>query len=111
MLHPINLSACTCFHHHDTEVRALVVGTGEALSAYPFGRTPSAFDLAPGAQRKRHRFHPRREGGGKAIRILLLEMRETNTFFKQEGEAAGWTIKWGAWLEQTLDCGVDGSYS
>ncbi len=73
----------------DAEVWALVVGTGEALSSYPFGGTPSAFDLAPGAHRKRHRFHTWREGGGGA---------------------AGWTIKWGAWLEQTLDFGVDGSY-
>jgi hypothetical protein len=33
----------------DAEVRALVVGTGETLGIYPFGSTPSAFDLAPGA--------------------------------------------------------------
>jgi hypothetical protein len=72
----VDVSVC------DAEVRALVVGTGEALSVYPFGSTPSAFDLAPGAHRKRRRFHTRREGGG---------------------DAAGWTIKWGAWLEQTLD--------
>jgi hypothetical protein len=104
-------------------------------------RTPSAFDLAPGAQRRgtgstlSSSVEGRRQAGpsnevrglsrrwivvwmvpplkwgegydgsqyrcqshvkqstrknrntGKAIRILLLEMRETNTFFKQEGEA------------------------
>ena len=80
----VDVSVC------DAEVRALVVGTSEALSVYPFGSTPSAFDFAPGAHKKRHRFHIRRESGGKA---------------------AGWTIKWGAWLEQRLDFDVDGSYS
>ena len=37
----------------DAEVRALVVGTSEALSLYPFRSSPPAFDLAPGAYRKK----------------------------------------------------------
>ena len=80
----VDVSVC------DAEVRTLVVGTGEALGIYPFWNTPSAFDLTPGAHRKRRRFHTRRESGG---------------------EAAGRTIKWGAWLEEMLDPDVDGSYS
>jgi len=80
----VDVSVC------DAEVRALVVGTGETLGIYPFRSTSSAFDLAPGEHRKRGRSHTRREGGG---------------------EAAGWTIKWSARLEETLDFGVDGSYS
>jgi hypothetical protein len=80
----VDVSVC------DAEVRALVVGTGKALGVYPFGSTPLAFDLAPGVHRKRGRSHTRREGGG---------------------EVAGRTIKWGAWLEEMLDFGADGSYS
>jgi hypothetical protein len=74
----------------DAEVRALAVRAGETLGIYPFGSTAPTFDLTPGAYRKRRRFHIRREGAG---------------------EAAGRTIKWSTWLEQTLDFGVDGSYS
>jgi len=83
----VDVSVC------DAEVRAPVVGTGEALSVYPFGSTPSAFDLAPGAHRKRRRFHTRREGGG---------------------DTAGWTIKWVrglsrrwilVWMVPTLEWG------
>ena len=74
----------------DAEVRALLVGTGEALGLYPFGSSPPAFDLAPGAHRKRCWFGPLVEGGG---------------------EAAGWTITRGAWLEEALDRGVYGPYS
>jgi len=80
----VDVSVC------DAEVRALVVGTGETLGIYPFRSTSPAFDLAPGAHRKRGRSHTRREGGG---------------------EAAGRTINWSARLEETLDFGVDGSYS
>jgi hypothetical protein len=80
----MNVSIC------DSEVRALVVGAGETLSIYPFRSTSPAFDLAPGAHRKRGRSHTRREGGGEAV---------------------GRTIKWSARLEETLDFGVDGSYS
>jgi hypothetical protein len=36
----------------DAEVRALLVGTGEALSVQTFRGSPPAFDLAPGAHRQ-----------------------------------------------------------
>jgi hypothetical protein len=74
----------------DAEVRALAVGTGEALGVYPFWCSPPTFDLVPGAHGKRYRSHIRREGGG---------------------EAAGRTIKWGTWLEEALDLGVYGPHS
>ena len=80
----VDVSVC------DAEVRALAVEAGETLGIYPFGSTAPTFDLTPGAYRKRRRFHIRREGAG---------------------EAAALTIKWGTWLEQTLDFGVDSSYS
>jgi len=91
------LSATMCAIPHqgvdssvsDAEVRTLVVGTGEALSVYAFRGSPPTFDLAPGAHRQRRWFHSR-EGGG---------------------EATGWTIEWGAWLEDTLDRGVYRCYS
>ncbi len=35
------------------EVLALLIGTGEAGGAHPLGRSPPAFDLAPGAHRRR----------------------------------------------------------
>jgi len=41
----------------DAEVRALLIGTGEALGVYPLGGSPPAFDLAPGAYRRRRRSH------------------------------------------------------
>src|SRR5437773_10685135 len=72
----MNLSVC------DPEVRALVVGTGEALGVYPFRCSPPTFDLAPGAYSRRYRLYKRRRG---------------------VGEATGGAIVWGAWLEQTLD--------
>jgi hypothetical protein len=37
----------------DAEVRALLIGTGEAGGVHPLGRSPPAFDLAPGAHRSR----------------------------------------------------------
>jgi hypothetical protein len=43
----MNVSVC------DAEVRALVVGTGEALGVRAFRGSPPAFDLAPGAYRQR----------------------------------------------------------
>jgi len=75
----VDVSVC------DPEVRALVIGTGIALSVHPLRCSPSAFDLAPGAHREGCWLHNRREGGG---------------------EATGWTIERGAWLEETLDRGV-----
>jgi len=72
----MNVSVC------DAEVRALVVRTGEAICVHQFRCSPSAFDLAPGAHRERRWLHTRREGGG---------------------EATGWTIERGAWLEETVD--------
>jgi hypothetical protein len=75
----MNVSVC------DAEVRALVVGAGEALGVHPFRCSPSAFDLAPGADRRRCWLHTRREGGG---------------------EATGGAIAWGAWFKEALDFGV-----
>ena len=66
-------------------VRARSVGAGKALGVHPFRGSPPAFDLAPGTDRERGRLHTRREGGG---------------------EATGGTIKRGARLEETLDCGA-----
>jgi hypothetical protein len=37
----------------DAEVGALLIGTGEAGGVHPLGRSPPAFDLAPGAHRSR----------------------------------------------------------
>jgi hypothetical protein len=74
----------------DPRVRALVVGAGEALGVQPFRCASPAFDFMPGAHRQGRWPHTRRESGG---------------------QAAGWTIKWGAWLEQTLDRGVSGPCS
>jgi hypothetical protein len=56
----VDMSVC------DAEVRALVVGTGEALCVYPLGCSPLALDLAPGAYRQRRWPYSRRESGGEA---------------------------------------------
>ncbi len=80
----VDVSVC------DAVIRELAVEAGETLGIYPFGSTALTFDLTLGTYRKRRRFHIRREGAR---------------------EAAGRTIKWGMWLEQTLDFGVDSSYS
>ncbi len=74
----------------DPEVRALLVGTSEARGVYSLGCSPAAFDLAPGAHRCRCRSHNGRVGAGVA---------------------AGWTIKRGTWLEETLNCSVYGPSS
>ena len=37
----------------DPVVLALLIGTGEASGVHPLGRSPPAFDLAPGAHRSR----------------------------------------------------------
>ena len=42
----------------DPEVRALLVGTGEALGVYPLGCSPPAFHLAPGAHEAGAGPHP-----------------------------------------------------
>ncbi len=47
----VNVSVC------DPGVRALLVGTGEALGIHPFRCAPPAFDLAPGADRQRCWLH------------------------------------------------------
>ncbi len=52
----MNLSVC------DPGVRALLVGTGEALGVHPLGCSPPTFHLAPGAYRRRGRSHTRRGG-------------------------------------------------
>src|SRR5438105_2138924 len=69
----------------DAEGRALVMRTGEALCVSPLGCSPAAFHLAPRAHRWSRRLHIRREG---------------------RGEATGGAIVWGAWLEKSVDCGV-----
>jgi hypothetical protein len=74
----------------DPEVRALLVGTSEARGVYSLGCSPAAFDLAPGAHRCRCRSHNGRVSAGVA---------------------AGWTIKRGTWLEETLNCRVYGPSS
>jgi len=74
----------------DPGVRALLVGTGEALGVHPLGRSPAAFHLTPRSHRRRCRPHNRRVGAG---------------------EATGGTVKWGAWLEEMLGCGMHGPYS
>jgi len=71
----------------DSEVGALLIGTGEALGVNPLGRSPATFHLTPGSHRRR--FHHRRVGAG---------------------EAAVGAVKWGAWLEQTADHGVHCPY-
>src|SRR5712692_11025804 len=80
----VNVSIC------DAGVRALLVGTGEALGVHPLGRSPAAFHLTPGSHRRRRKPHNRRVGAG---------------------EATGGAVKWGAWLEETLGCGMHGPYS
>jgi len=80
----VDLSIC------DAGVRALLVGTSEALGVHPLGRSPAAFHLAPRTHRHRRWPSTRRGSGGKT---------------------AGGAIVWGAGLEETLDCGVDGPSS
>jgi len=80
----MNVSVC------DAGVEALSVRTGEALCVYPLRCSPTAFHLTPRVYSRRRRLHTRREGAG---------------------EATGGAIVWGAWLEETLDFGVDSSYS
>src|SRR5260370_20812255 len=69
----------------DAKVRALVVGTGEAVGVHALRCSPPAFDLPPGAHRRRA--HTRRDGAR---------------------EATGRAIAWGAWLEKTLYRGAFG---
>jgi hypothetical protein len=72
----VDVSVC------DPAVRALPVRTGETLSGYAFGGSPSAFDLAPGAHRQR-RWPCTRRGSG--------------------GVTTGGAIVWGAWLEEAVE--------
>jgi hypothetical protein len=71
-------------------VGALLIGTGIASGVDPLGRSPSAFDLAPGTYRRMRRSYNRRVGAG---------------------EATGGAIVWGAGLEQTLHRGALGPCS
>ena len=41
----------------DAEVRALLIGTGEAFSGYALGCSPPAFHLTPGVYWRRNRSH------------------------------------------------------
>jgi hypothetical protein len=59
-----------------------VVGTGVALGVDALGRSPAAFDLAPGTHRHRSRSHDRR-----------VDARE----------ATGGAIVWRARLQQTME--------
>src|SRR6266446_4986056 len=74
----------------DTKVRALMVRTGEARGGYSLGCFPSAFHLTPGTHRQRRWPYTRRGSGG---------------------ESTGGAIVWGAGLEVTLGCRVDGPSS
>ena len=79
----VDVSVC------DLGVRALLVGMGKALSAHPFRYSPPAFDLAPGTHRE------------------ALALQPTRGW--RRGDS--WTIEWGAWLEETLDHGVQRHFS
>jgi hypothetical protein len=68
----------------DPEIRALLVGTGETLGIDPFGRSPTAFDLAPEAYRSRCWPCTQRGSGG---------------------ETTGGAIVWATGLEQTVERG------
>ncbi|GHO71727.1 hypothetical protein KSC_106190 [Ktedonobacter sp. SOSP1-52] len=74
----VDVSVC------DPGVRALRVGTSEALSIDPLGGSPAAFHFAPGSHRRRQWLSPRR-GGGKTT---------------------GGTIVWGTGLEETMELGT-----
>jgi hypothetical protein len=80
----MNVSIC------NPEVQTLLVGAGEALGVHPLGSASAAFHLTPGTHSRRSWLHTRREGGV---------------------EATGWTIKWGAGLEETADHGVHHPFS
>ena len=47
----VDVSVC------DPSVRALLVGTGEALGVHPLRGSPAAFDLTPGSDRQRRWLH------------------------------------------------------
>src|SRR5215469_4721594 len=49
----------------DPAVRALLVGTSEALGFYPFGGSSTAFHLTPGAYWRRGRSHGWRRSAGE----------------------------------------------
>jgi hypothetical protein len=63
---------------------------GFSVGVYPLGCSPAAFHLMPGSHR--HRRWPSTRRGSR-------------------GETTGGAIVWGAGLEETLDCGVDGPAS
>src|SRR5260221_12013390 len=66
----------------DAEVRALLIGTGEAFGGYALGCSPSAFYLTPGTHRRRSWPSIRRGSGA---------------------ETTGRAIVWAARLEQTVE--------
>ena len=66
----------------DAEVRALLVGTGEAIGGYALRSSPAAFHLAPGAYRSRYWSSTQRGSGGAST---------------------GGAIVGGSWLEQTME--------
>jgi hypothetical protein len=47
------------------DVQTLGVGTGEAVGVHALGGSSPAFDLAPGAHRRRRWLHTRRGRGGE----------------------------------------------
>ncbi len=71
----------------DSEVRARLVGTGEAVSVYPLGCAPAAFHLTPRTHRCRRCPYNRRRSGG---------------------ETTSGAIVWGSWLKEALGYGVPG---
>ncbi len=66
----------------DVKIHALLIGSSEAGSRYALGRSPPAFDLAPGAHRRRCWPSSRRGSGG---------------------ETTGGAIVWAAGLQQTVE--------
>ena len=48
------------------------------------------------------------------LQHMIPQYRKASTVKKRReggGEAAGWTIKGGAWFKETLDCGAHGPCS
>src|SRR5260221_4260752 len=77
----MNVSVC------DARVRALGVGTGEAIGVHPLRCSPPAFDLPPGAHTRRA--HTRRDGAREATgRANQREAWLEDAFYRG---AVGWS--------------------
>jgi hypothetical protein len=95
------LSATMCAIPHqgvdssvsDAEVRTLVVGTGEALSVYPLGSTPPAFDLTPGRTGR---------GAGSTSDERVEERQQAGQSSGVRGLSRRWIL---VWIVLTLEWG------